>query len=288
MHTNSTYTTSQAFEYCKQIATSHYENFPVGSLILPKEIRNHFYSIYAFARLADDIADEEGLEKEERILLIEDWEQQLNLAYKGTAQHPVFVALINTIKEKNIPKILLTDLLRAFKLDIQNKGFAATTDLIVYCAYSANPIGRLVLQLFNLATQERCELSDKLCTGLQLANFWQDISVDVPRNRINLPFQSIDFFGYSLQELMELKFNDKIKEVITYHTDHAINMLNQGYGLIETIDNKKLRIELLLTYFGGLEILGKIVKLDYNVLQHRPTLSRFDKAKLLMKALKYA
>jgi len=288
LHTNSTYTTSQAFEYCKQIATSHYENFPVGSLILPKEIRNHFYSIYAFARLADDIADEEGLEKEERILLIEDWEQQLNLAYKGTAQHPVFVALINTIKEKNIPKILLTDLLRAFKLDIQNKGFAATTDLIVYCAYSANPIGRLVLQLFNLATQERCELSDKLCTGLQLANFWQDISVDVPRNRINLPFQSIDFFGYSLQELMELKFNDKIKEVITYHTDHAINMLNQGYGLIETIDNKKLRIELLLTYFGGLEILGKIVKLDYNVLQHRPTLSRFDKAKLLMKALKYA
>ncbi|MBL0333060.1 MAG: squalene synthase HpnC [Chlorobiota bacterium] len=282
------YTTDEAFSYCSQIAKSNYENFPVGSVIIPKKIRHHFHSIYAFARLADDFADETGLLEEERIILLDDWSDKLDKVYLGEAEHPIFVALLQTIKEKNIPKLLFQDLLRAFKLDVYNKGFNATTDLIVYCAYSANPIGRLILYLYDLASDERCELSDKLCTGLQLANFWQDVSEDIPRNRINVPIESINFFGYSLKELKSLEFNNKFREVMEYHTDHAINMLNQGFELIEMIPNKQLRIELLLTFFGGMEILLKIKSMDFNVLNFRPKITTLDKIKILFKSLKYS
>lgn len=276
-------TVPQAFAWCEKLAREHYENFPVGSLLIPKVLRPHFYSIYAFSRLADDMADEGALPAEDRILLLNDWERQLERAYEGEADHPVFVALAETVREHSIPIEPFRDLLKAFRLDARNTGFDTTTDLLYYCYHSANPIGRLVLRLFGYYNEERRHLSDYVCTGLQMANFWQDISVDLPRGRINLPRESLAHFEYSEQELRAGIFNDNFREMMAYHVDHAINMFQHGYPLVRSIPNRRLQSELAITFLGGVRILNRIKALDYNVLATRPTLRKRDKVWILSK-----
>ena len=277
------YTTDEAFAYCERVARGHYENFPVGSMLIPAGLRRHFFSIYAYSRAADDIADEGSLDPEERIALLDDWERQLREAYEGHAEHPVFVALAATVREREIPIEPLRDLLKAFRMDARNEGFATTTDLLYYCYHSANPVGRLVLHLFGLCTDERKFLSDKICTALQMANFWQDVSVDVPRGRINIPRESMDYFGYSLDELRQGIFNGNFRELMAYHVDHAINQFQHGYPLMRTIPHRRLRSELGLVFLGGVRILNKIKALDYNVLARRPSLTLRDKLWMLSK-----
>ena len=276
-------TIEAAFAWCERLAREHYENFPVGSLLIPKKLRPHFYSIYAFSRLADDIADEGELPAEDRVLLLDDWELQLERAYEGQAEHPVFVALAETVRMHEIPIEPFRDLLKAFRMDAHNTGFETTTDLLYYCYHSANPIGRLVLRLFGYYNEERRHLSDYVCTGLQMANFWQDISVDIPRGRINLPRQSIEHFEYSEQELRAGTFNENFREMMAYHVDHAINMFQHGYPLIRSIPNRRLQSELAITFLGGVRILNRIKALDYNVLAARPTLQLRDKLWILGK-----
>jgi squalene synthase HpnC len=276
-------TIETAFAWCERLAREHYENFPVGSLLIPKNLRPHFYSIYAFSRMADDIADEGELPAEDRVLLLDDWERQLEEAYEGRAEHPVFVALAETIRQHEIPIEPFRDLLKAFRMDAHNSGFETTTDLLYYCYHSANPVGRLVLRLFGYYNEERRHLSDYVCTGLQMANFWQDISVDVPRGRINLPRQSIEHFGYSERELRAGVFNESFREMMAYHVDHAINMFQHGYPLVRSIPNKRLQSELAITFLGGARILNRIKALDYNVLATRPTLQLRDKLWILGK-----
>lgn len=280
------YTVEEAFAYCKRLARGHYENFPVGSMLIPRELRRHFYSIYAYSRTADDIADEGSLSPHERIELLDDWERQLLGAFEGEAEHPIFVALAETVRERRIPIEPLRDLLKAFRMDSLNEGFATTTDLLYYCYHSANPIGRLVLHLFGLYSDERRGYSDKICTALQMANFWQDISIDVPRGRINLPRESIEFFGYSVEELKAGVFNDNFREMLAYHVDHAMNQFQHGYPLMQTVPIRRLRSELGLVFLGGARILHKIKGLDYNVLATRPALTFADKLWMLGKLIK--
>jgi squalene synthase HpnC len=276
-------TPAEAFAYCERLARGHYENFPVGSKLIPKELRRHFYSIYAYSRTADDIADEGSLSVDERIAMLDDWERQLEEAYQGRAGHPIFVALAETVRERQIPIEPLRDLLKAFRMDSRNEGFQTLSDLLYYCYHSANPVGRLVLHLFGLCDDERKFLSDKICTALQLANFWQDISRDVPRGRINLPRESIEYFGYSQEELHAGVFNESFRELMAYHVDHAMNLFQHGWPLLGKIPVKRLQSELTLVLLGGARILHKIRALDYNVLETRPSLGFRDKLWILGK-----
>ncbi|HEY2107061.1 MAG TPA: squalene/phytoene synthase family protein, partial [Candidatus Binataceae bacterium] len=169
----------QAYEFCGRLARSHYENFTIASWLMPREMRRHMYAIYAYARIADDFADEEhDLSKLDR------WEQELDLAYAGSPRHPVFVALADTVRRFDIPRQPFSDLLQAFRSDVDFKGFETMDDLLGYARYSANPVGRLVLYLFGFGDARRQELSDRICSGLQLANFWQDIAVDLTKGRV--------------------------------------------------------------------------------------------------------
>ena len=183
----------QAYEYCARVARSHYENFTVASWLMPRQMRRHMYAIYAYARIADDFADEEhDLAKLDR------WEHELDLAYAGAPRHPVFVAIADTVRRFDIPRQPFADLLQAFRSDVDFKDFETMDELLGYARYSANPVGRLVLYLFGFGDAGRQQLSDRICSGLQLANFWQDIAVDLAKGRVYLPRQDIARFGYSI------------------------------------------------------------------------------------------
>lgn len=271
-----TQSVEEAFAYCERLARGHYENFPVGSVLIPRSLRPHFYSIYAYSRTADDIADEGSLDADARVALLDDWERQLREAYRGNAEHPIFVALAVTVRERSIPMEPFLDLLKAFRLDARNQGFATTDDLLRYCAHSANPVGRLVLYLFGFQDDTRFSRSDKICTALQLANFWQDISVDLPRGRVNLPRESLERFGYSLQELHAGVYDERFRAMLRHHVEQAEEMFRQGRPLIASVPSVRLRNELRLVYLGGVRILRKIRNLDYNVLASRPELGIGD------------
>ena len=182
-----TFDVASAYEFCTRLAKSHYENFTVASWLMPREMRPHMYAIYAYARMADDFADEHH----DRAML-DEWERQLDLAYAGTARHPVFIALADTVRRFEIPREPFKDLLTAFRSDVDFKGFDTLDDLLGYSRYSANPVGRLVLYLFGYRDAERQHLSDLVCSGLQLANFWQDVAVDLDKGRIYFPRRDME------------------------------------------------------------------------------------------------
>lgn len=278
-----TMSTDEAFAYCERMAREHYENFPVGSLLVPRHLRRHVHSIYAYSRIADDIADEGRMPVDERLALLDDWERQLRDAFAGRAAHPVFIALAATVAECRIPIEPLRDLLRAFRIDARNEGFETLTDLLYYCYHSANPIGRLVLHLYGLFDDERKFLSDKICSALQITNFLQDLSVDPARGRINLPRNSFEHFEYSVEELRAGIFNRAAREMIAYHVDHAMNLFQHGYPLLATIRSRRLKSELALTFLGGVRILHRIKALDYDVVRTRPTLGLRDKLWIVAK-----
>ena len=195
---------NEAYRYCEQMAKSHYENFPVGSLLIPKAKRPYVWSIYAFARSADDFADEgypsrkdfpndsawkEKIISEEnaRLQELNDWEKQSLEAAEGKASHPIFIALGQTIQDLKIPLQLLIDLLTAFKMDVTKRRYQNWEEVLFYCKHSADPVGRLILRIFGYNNPQLDEMSDAICTGLQLANFWQDIAVDREKDRIYIP-----------------------------------------------------------------------------------------------------
>ncbi|HMY76522.1 MAG TPA: squalene synthase HpnC, partial [Blastocatellia bacterium] len=188
-----------AYAYCRQMAESHYENFPVGSVLIPSQLRKHVYSIYAFARTADDFADEgyetSGLTETQRLAALDDWQQKLDRCFAGDADHPVFIALAATVKDLNLPKKLLADLLSAFKQDVTKRRYADFDEVLDYCTRSANPVGRLILLLFGYRDERLHQLSDHICTALQLANFWQDVAVDIQKDRVYLPEDDMARFG---------------------------------------------------------------------------------------------
>jgi squalene synthase HpnC len=279
-----TWTVPQAFHYCERLTYDHYENFPVASLFLPKDKRRHICAIYSFARIADDYADEPGLTAAERIESLNDWEEQLFDCYRGEAHHPVFVALRETVERFQIPHELFRDLLLAFRSDVTTHRYETFDDVLGYCENSANPIGRLILLLFNYRSESMLLQSDFICTGLQLANFWQDVSVDLQKDRVYIPTDDIREFGYSEEELFQHRVTQGFKDMMWFELDRTARILREGKPLLLEVGTD-VALELRLTWNGGMKILKKIERAGFDVLNHHPRLTLVDKASLLLSSL---
>ncbi|MCI0337791.1 MAG: squalene synthase HpnC [Acidobacteria bacterium] len=280
-------TVAEAFAYCERIAREHYENFPVGSLLIPKSRRKHVYSIYAFARTADDFADEDyedGLDEVGRLAALEDWERKLEASYRGEASHPVFIALAETARELRLPIQPFCDLLSAFKQDVVKRRYANFDEVLDYCRCSANPVGRLILLLFDYRDQHLHKLSDHICTGLQLANFWQDVAVDIRKDRIYLPLNEMEHFGVSIDDLREGRFSERYAALLRLQVERTKEFFECGRALPGMV-NGRLAFELRLTWLGGMRILERIEEQGYDTLSARPRITRWDKIILLLKSL---
>ena len=284
LHTKNKYWSAEdGFRYCETIARSHYENFPVASRFVSKELRKYVWTIYAFARIADDYADEPGFTVAERMDNLNQWEQYLDECYNGNPTHRVFAALAEIVERFQIPQELFRNLLTAFRADVTIKRYGTYEDVLAYCRNSANPVGRLVLLLFNYRSETMMHLSDSICTALQLTNFWQDVSVDLLKDRIYLPLEDLEEFGYSEQDLLEHKVNEPFGNLMAFQVRRAAELFAEGKPLLAMVD-KDLSMELKLTWISGMKILQKIHKQHYDVLTKRPALSKLDKLGLLFRS----
>ncbi len=273
-----------AYAYCEQITRRHYENFPVASFLLPKEKRRYIYSIYAFARGADDFVDEGNVPADERIAHVAQWQQLLDQCYAGKPSHPVFVALGQTVHELDIPKEYFTALLAAFRQDVIKRRYETFDDIIDYCKNSANPVGRLVLHVFGYRDENIYRYSDFLCTALQLTNFWQDLEIDLAKNRIYVPLEDMDRFDYYEGELMAKRATPEFRRLMQLQVERTRALFRAGYQITRLV-GKDLRTELRLTWFGGMKILEKIEQLDYDVFGRRPRLHMWDIPGIILHAL---
>lgn len=276
-------TLAEARAWCQRLTETHYENFHVASWFLPKRLRPHFHAIYSYCRVSDDLGDETG-SREQGMALLDLWGQELDACYRGETRHPVFVALAETIREFDIPKLPFADLLVAFRRDQTIVRMQTMEDVLDYCHYSANPVGHLVLYVCGYRDEGRFRLSDYTCTALQLANFWQDVRQDYARERIYFPLEDMRRFGVDEAMIAEARFTPEFRELMRYEVEYARNMMHEGLPLIGMVD-RELAIDLDLFSRGGLEILRAIEEQNYDVLKARPAISKPRKAALLIRAL---
>jgi squalene synthase HpnC len=276
-------TLEQARAYCRRLATTHYENFHVASWFLPARLRPHFYSIYAYCRISDDLGDEVG-NREQSLALLDLWGRELDACYRGEARHPVFIALAETIRACDIPQKPFADLLVAFRQDQTVLRYATMDDVLEYCRYSANPVGRLVLYACGYRDPEMFRLSDFTCTALQLANFWQDLSADYVRGRIYLPLDEMRRNGVDEATIARRDPTPAFRELLRHEVNYARRMFAQGSPLIGLVD-RDLALDLDLFSRGGLEILHAIERREYDVLTARPVISKTRKLGLVVRAL---
>jgi squalene synthase HpnC len=295
-------TLEEARSYCKRLATSHYENFSVATWFLPKTLHQHFFNVYAYCRISDDLGDEVG-DRQVSLALLDRWEQELDATYAGLegggalgnaslpaagalgnaslpaagARHPVFIALAETIRKCAIPRHEFSDLLMAFRQDQTVTRYESFDDLRGYCRNSADPVGHLVLYLCGYRDEERQRLSDYTCTALQLANFWQDVSVDWKKGRVYLPLEDLRRFGVSVDQIAEGRFNRQFGELMRFEVERARQWFALGLPLVTQV-NRSLALDLELFSRGGLAILQAIEKQKYDVLGRRPSLSKLRKA----------
>jgi squalene synthase HpnC len=274
---------AEARAYCKNLAETHYENFHVASWFLPERLRPHFHSIYAYCRIADDLGDEVG-DAGQSLALLDWWGAELEACYRGEARHPVFVALTETIRECDIPSEPFADLLVAFRQDQTVKRYETMEDVLAYCRYSANPVGRLVLYACGYRDAERFALSDATCTGLQLANFWQDVAQDFDKGRVYLPQSDMRRFGVTDQDLAARRFSPAFRALMEHEVVEARRWFERGLPLIGRVD-RELALDLDLFSRGGLEILRAIERRGYDVLRGRPAISKGRKLGLMSAAL---
>ncbi|MCE9623893.1 MAG: squalene synthase HpnC [Deltaproteobacteria bacterium] len=274
---------ADAFRYCERLARNHYENFPVGSVLIPKELRPYVWAIYAFARRADDIADEDFPEVE-RLPALRAWQGLLEKSQIAPVNHPVFLAVKETIRKFQIPVQWLIDLVTAFKWDVEVKRYPTFKDVLYYCRHSANPVGRLVLYLFGYRDERLMLYSDQICSALQLANFWQDISVDLEKNRIYLPLEDLKRFQVTEAELFAKDASPRFRDLLRFEVERTEEMFREGAPLIRAVKGR-LRLELKCTVLGGMGILKKVREADFDTLSSRPTFNKTDKGKILIKAL---
>jgi squalene synthase HpnC len=276
-------TLAEAQRYCRELAESHYENFHVASWFLPTRLRPHFHSIYAYCRISDDLGDEVASQAQ-ALTLLDVWQEQLDACYRGEAKHPVFVALRETIRICDIPKEPFADLLTAFRQDQTVTRYASMADVLGYCRYSANPVGRLVLYACGYRDDERFVLSDETCSALQLANFWQDIREDFARGRIYLPQDAMAMAGVDEMMLANGQATPAFRALMQVQIAYTRAMFARGAKLMGMVD-RELAVDLDLFTRGGLEILRAIETRKYDVLSARPTISKPRKALLLLHAL---
>jgi len=274
---------ADAVAYCRRLARTHYENFTVASLFLPRRLIRHFHNIYAYCRWADDLADESG-GGARALALLQWWREELDRCYDDAPHHPVMVALRETVRRFAIPREPFLDHLVAFEQDQRVTRYATFEQLLGYCRYSANPVGRLVLYLCEAFNDERARLSDCICTGLQLANHWQDVARDFAIGRVYLPEEDRKRFGYGDDDLAAKRFTPAFAELMRFEVARARELFERGLPLIEQMPGI-LQVDIDLFAQGGLAILRKIETMGWNVWEHRPVLSKREKAALLLRAL---
>jgi len=277
------YSVADAQAYTRWLATRHYENFHVVSFLLPKRLHQDFYNVYAYCRWADDLGDEMG-DRAESLRLLEWWRGELDALFQGRAAHPVFVALRPTVERFGIPRQPFADLIQAFVQDQTVTRYRDFDELFGYCRYSANPVGRLVLYLCGYSDSERQRLSDATCTALQLANFWQDVTVDLLKDRVYIPLDAMSRHGYTLEELLARRFTPAFREVMREMVGTARRLFLEGLPLVGKVD-RRLALDIDLFSRGGLRVLEKIERQDYDVLRARPAISKAERVRLLLEAL---
>ena len=268
----------ESYEYCRNLAKSHYENFTVGSWFLPKEKRPHVYAVYAFCRFVDDLGDES---QGDRLSLLDSWEEELLSSQDSRPDHPITVALGETIRRFHIPREPLLKLIEANRIDQRAHRHRTYGDLLHYCDHSANPVGRLFLYLFGYRDEERQRLADATCTALQLTNFWQDVRRDLEMGRVYIPQEDMERFGYPEERLQAGVADEAFRELMRFQVDRARALFDQGARLVDMVDGAA-RLDIALFTLGGLHILKAIERRGYDVLRSRPTLSKAAKARLLM------
>jgi len=276
-------TLDEARAWCRSLAETHYENFHVATWFLPKALRPHFHAIYAYCRVSDDLGDEVG-DTDVALALLDQWGEELDACFAGVTRHPVFVALAETIRACSIPKEPFADLLAAFRQDQTVTRYATMEDVLGYCCYSANPVGRLVLYACGEADEEKFKLSDATCSALQLTNFWQDVREDFARGRVYLPQKDMDFFKVSDANIAEGIATPEFRALMHCEVNYARDLFEQGLPLIGMV-NRDLALDLDLFSRGGLEILCAIEQRDFDVLSARPAISKSTKAGLALRAV---
>lgn len=276
-----------SYQYCFELTRKHYENFPVASLLIPKSKRKYIAAIYTFARIADDIADENNLPQTKKTSLLIEYKDYFN-SFLVTEKYPHFTAVYDTIEKNNLTNKYFNDLIQAFIQDTQISSYKTFGEVLNYCTLSANPVGRILLELFDIRSEEANLLSDKICTALQLTNFYQDLSIDIPRERFYIPEEYLQKFNLifdDLKKFAEMKqVNSNFTELMKFLIDQTDQMFDEGTKLL-TYLNGLFRKEIQLTIEGGRGILRKIVKVNYNTFQIRPTLDKFDWIKILLRVI---
>jgi squalene synthase HpnC len=277
------YTPAEARAYTRWLATHHYENFHVVSFLLPKKFHQDFYNVYAYCRWADDLGDEIG-DTAESLRLLDWWRGELDAMYAGTARHPVFVALRGTVEQYRIPREPFSDLVDAFVQDQTVTRYRNWEELFGYCRNSANPVGRLVLYLCGYSDPTRQTLSDATCTALQLANFWQDVMVDLEKDRVYIPLDIMERHGYSVEEMFAQRSTPAFREVMREVVAKARELFVEGLPLSRMV-NRRLALDIDLFSRGGMRILDKIEEQNYDVLRARPAVSKIERVWLLFRSL---
>lgn len=277
------WTCEEAFAYTRWLATGHYENFHIASFFLPKRLHQDFYNVYSFCRWADDLGDEVG-EPAESLRLLGWWRAETLAMFAGSCSHPVLVALSGTAARHDLPAQPFLNLIRAFEQDQTITRYQTWAGLLDYCVYSANPVGHLVLYLCGYRDAGRQSLSDATCTALQLANFFQDVSIDLDKGRIYLPFEVLDRHGISFAQIEARQDSPGFRAAMKESVAVARKLFHQGLPLARMVGGR-LSLDLELFSRGGLKILDKIADQRYEVLSRRPRISKPERAGILLSTL---
>ncbi len=273
-------TPREAYQWCERYARRHSENFTVVSFLLPKRLRRHFFALYAFCRYTDDLGDEaEG----DRLALLDAWEQDLRDAVAGAPRRPLLIALARTIERCEIPLDPFLRLIEANRMDQRVSRFATYQDVLAYCRHSATPVGQMVLAVMGYRDEERIALSDQTCIGLQLANFWQDVSVDIQKGRIYLPLEDLQRFGCTEEQIIEGRFDERFRALMQFEVERARACFASGKEL-EARVSRAVRADIRLFRLGGEAVLDAIEAAGYDTLSARPRLARAARARLALVA----
>lgn len=282
---SSAHSLGEARAFCARLARAHYENFPVASWLIPRRVRPAVQAIYAFARIADDFADEEAHEGRRTERLAE-WERMLDGCFRGEAIHPVFVALRDAVATFSLPRQSFADLLAAFRMDVHTRRYADEPALLEYCRLSANPVGRLLLRLFGYDEPELARRSDAICTALQLTNHWQDVAIDLKRDRIYLPADARSRHGVTEEELRAGTAGAGFRALMREQVARVRGLFAEGRPLCDAVRGR-FRLELRLTVLGGERILDRIEARRFDVLSRRPKLGPADALVILGRAARW-
>lgn len=274
----------KAYLKAQEFTKAHYENFPVISLFLPVNIRKHIAVVYQFARQADDIADEGSDSPERKLIKLKEYKNKFENSLQKNYSDEFWFALSDTISTKNLTAENFLKLIEAFESDVTKNRFKDFSEILSYCSLSANPVGRIILELNNISSPETLKFSDYICTALQLTNFYQDVSIDVKKNRIYIPLDEIQSFGLTEDDFLQLNYGDNFKKLIEYQVDRAQDFFNNGKPLLKELPGR-LKRQINWTILGGEEILKKIRRMDYRVDDFRPKLNKIDYIILALKAI---